>query len=294
MTDAMGWRAMVWPIEEVELGKLDLDPGNVRVRAGRSESIAGAGAAKEAAIIRYMIEAEELLDLTGDILRDGYIDNELPVVIRAGKRYLVLEGNRRVSALKLIANPKPFSDIKTVARVVSRGSSDDVPSRIRVMLAPTRQAAQPLLARLHTGQPKKSWLREQQAIFFHAQLGEKTTVSDLRVEYPGQAQELPRFIRMGEMRALIRGLTFPDKGLRRFVLDSELKMTAFEYAYRSKKIAGVLGLEFDKDGLLTGKTLSGGQTRGLLFLLEKFRDSTLNTRSDELKASRPQHEELLE
>ena len=61
----------------------------------------------------------------------------------------------------------------------------EIPTQVRVMVAPSREAAQPLLARLHTSNPKKSWIREQQAMFYHAQLSPTMTVDELRARYPG-------------------------------------------------------------------------------------------------------------
>lgn len=161
------------------------------------------------------------------------------------------------------------------------------------MVAPSRDAAQPLLARLHTGDSKKSWLREQQSIFFHAQLDGSTTVDDLRVAFPGQVSKMARFIAMGEMRAVIRRIKYEDPVLRDYVLNSELKMTAFEYVYRPKRLHQALGLEFDRDGLLANRTLSSGQQRAITYILERLRSKTLNTRSPELIAKYEEHEQFI-
>ena len=59
----------------------------------------------ESAIASYLVEAEDLLELARDILRDGYLDNELPVVADENGHRVVLEGNRRITALKAIHNP---------------------------------------------------------------------------------------------------------------------------------------------------------------------------------------------
>ena len=79
-----------------ELDDLDLDLRNVRIPVGDLN---------ESAIARYLVEAADLLDLATDILRDGYLDNELPVVTAENGRHVVLEGNRRITALKAIHDP---------------------------------------------------------------------------------------------------------------------------------------------------------------------------------------------
>lgn len=271
-----------WPIEDRPLADLWLDPRNVRIPDRRPG---------ESSIAAYMVEAEEVLDLATDIARDGYIDNEIPVVTEEGGRLLVLEGNRRITALKLLGgivaadgpNSPAYRDPR-VDRIVRRYSPES-PTTIRVMIAPSRAAAQPLLARLHTANPKKSWLREQQAVFYHAQLSMSRTVDDLRAQFPA-ADDIPRFIRMGEMRELIRSLHYPDESLRDWILASKLAMTSFEYAYRSPEVMSALGLAFTSDGLLTSKKLSKTQTAALVYLLGLFKKGVVNTRSPEFKVGR--------
>lgn len=271
-----------WPIEDHDLSELCLDPLNVRIANPQ---------AGESSVAAYLVAAEDVAGLAVSIARDGYLDNELPVVTAENGRLMVLEGNRRVTALKLLTGTlapdgpegAAYSDV-SVERIARRYPRE-LPTSIRVMVAPSREAAQPLLARLHTSNPKKSWLREQQAIFYHAQLDRGRTVDDLRIQFPG-ADDIPRFIRMGEMRALIRGLEFKDDSLKAWVLGSKLPMTSFEYAYRSPEVLSALGLAFSTDGLLAENTLTDAQSEAIQYLLARFKDNTLNTRSLEFKAGR--------
>jgi hypothetical protein len=275
-----------WPIEDIELDELSLDLRNVRIPVRNLD---------EPAIASYLVEAADVLGLVGGILRDGYLDNELPVVVDENGRKVVLEGNRRVTALKAIHDPSLLGRFQPrMERLLSRYPEADTPTEIRVMVAPSRQAAQPLLARLHTGRPKKSWIREQQAVFYHAQLSPTMTVDGLRALYPGEGASIASFIRMGEMRELIRGLRYEDRELEEFVKSGQLKMTSFEYAYELPQIRQVLGLEFGKDGLLVSKRLNAGQRRGLIYLLTRFKARTLNTRSAELRAKSDAHGPFVE
>ncbi|MBL7495117.1 hypothetical protein [Frankia nepalensis] len=276
-----------WPIEERALDDLDLDLRNVRIPGGDLD---------EAAIINYLVEAAGLLELARSILRDGYIDNELPVVVDEGGRCVVLEGNRRVAALKAIHRPSLLGmAAPKIERHISRHRDADTPTEIRVMIVPSREAAQPLLARLHTRNPKKEWIREQKAIFYHAQLAQGMTVDALRARYPDeQGSTITSYIRMGEIRDVVRGLRFDDPDLARWVMNGQLKITSLEYAYERPKIQEALGLAFDKDGLLASKQMSEGQTQALIYLLRRFRARTLDTRSHELIAKYDAHTNFAE
>ncbi|WP_280464261.1 hypothetical protein [Nocardia cyriacigeorgica] len=86
------------PIVEVELSRLLLDLENYRIPTRRDD---------EAGALKYLFASEDVLGAARLILRDGYFDNEVPIVIAAESRdeppsYIVLEGNRRVSALKAL------------------------------------------------------------------------------------------------------------------------------------------------------------------------------------------------
>lgn len=275
-----------WPITDVDLEDLVLDVDNVRLPIDGLD---------DAGIASYMVDAEDLLGLARDLLRDTYIDNELPIVIAEGDKYVVLEANRRVAALKAIADPAILGrHTPAMERLLTRWPDAEMPTNVRVMVAPSRQAAQPVLARLHTGQPKRAWIREQQAIFYHARLSESVTVDDLRAQYPREAPKIVGFIRMGEMRELIRNLRYDDSDLEDFVKNSKLKITALEYAYDRPRICAVLGLNFNAQGVLASRRLSAGQRRGMMHLLARFKSGTLNTRSPELKASKPEHAAFVE
>lgn len=270
-----------WPIVEAGLDNLVLDTENVRL---------GIDGLDEAGIASYMVEAEDLLDLARDLLRDGYIDNEVPLVVADGDKYVVMEANRRVAALKAIADPAILGRHSAqLQRTLTRFPDAEMPTTIRVMVAPSREAVQPVLARLHTGCPKRSWIREQQAVFYHARLSDDVTLDDLKAQYPREASKILAFIRMGEMRKLIRGLRYDDPDLEEFVKSSKLAMTSFEYAYERPRIQAALGISFDSQGLLTSTKLSADARRGMMYLLQRFKDGTLNTRSAELKERNPAH-----
>lgn len=274
-----------WPIKTVEVGELRLDLRNVRIREISPD---------ETAALNYLYAAEDVGSLALEILRDGYIDNEFPIVVNEDGFWVVLEGNRRVSALKGLNNPAcvPAREAQ-LRRILAKFNDGDVPRSIRVIVAPDRAVAQPLLARLHTRNPKRSWPRDQQAIFYHSQLGPSTTPDDLRILFPSAAGQISRFLRMAEMNALIRSIGYPDRRLHDFVHGDKLKMTAFEYAYGKPLIQAAAGLEFNPDGLLTHKKVSTAHARVLRHILAQFQAETLNTRSPELKTSAPEHEEFV-
>ena len=85
------------PMVEVAIDDVRLDLDNYRIPTKPED---------EAAALQYLFDSEDVMDAAQSILRNGYFDNEVPIVIEAPDgSYVVLEGNRRVSALKALRDP---------------------------------------------------------------------------------------------------------------------------------------------------------------------------------------------
>jgi hypothetical protein len=82
--------------------KLDLDNKRYNKIAGPFKT--------EAEVIDYMLDFENLEDLIKSIQSKGYENDEAVWVIADGSDFVVKEGNRRLSALKVLANPKAYED----------------------------------------------------------------------------------------------------------------------------------------------------------------------------------------
>lgn len=284
------------PMVEVAVDDVRLDLDNYRIPTKPED---------EAAALLYLFDSEDVMDAAQSILRNGYFDNEVPIVIEAPDgSYVVLEGNRRVSALKALRDPglAPGHEAK-VRQLLKRftAEAEDLPERIRVLVAPDRETAAPHIARLHTGLSKRRWSRDQQATFYYSLLDEHTTVEDVKAQYP--EVPLARFFKMAVMRRFLSGVRFDDQKLYDYAVSNKLAMSSFEYAYNKPQIAAAMGVRFTKDGLLEpvsmkpediGAGLPEGQRRVVEYLLAEFKEKRLNTRSPALKTRDAAHERLVE
>jgi len=223
-----------WPIKTVSLKKLLLDPDNVRIRANISD---------QDEILSYLFIHEDVLDLLRDIARDGYFDNEQPMVIAVGDEFVVLEGNRRVSSLKALAEPDRIpSHAQRIRAAAARAEDQTFPQRIRVMVAPDRSAALQVIARLHTRNPKKRWIREQQAMFYYDRIRSGETLEDLRREFPAEPN-IRDFIVVGQMMELLRTAVASDLDAIEFIDSAKFSITTFEYLYDSMTFRNAVGME---------------------------------------------------
>lgn len=85
-------------INMVPLANLLFDPENPRLPKEFR------GKRDEAAVIKHMLRDESLIELMKSIGQTGYSASEPLLVVPEGDKFIVVEGNRRLAALKLLSN----------------------------------------------------------------------------------------------------------------------------------------------------------------------------------------------
>jgi hypothetical protein len=235
------------------------------------------------------------MQVATSILLNGYVDNEMPLVLPQDNVYVVLEGNERVAALKALHDPslvpsrKPQLDELLLRHAVE---IENLPTSIRVQLVPSRDFAIPHIARLHTGQAKDAWDLDSQARFVMDQLDQPgMTIPILEELIPDV--KVARFVMMAETRKLLQNTSFADQILRLFAIGSELTLSSLEYAYKRKDVRDVLGIQFNKQRYLTSVPQTIKQKKALERLIWWFRDRNLNTRSPQLRNGTPENQEFI-
>lgn len=85
-------------IESVPLEKLKLDSENPRLPSSFYNK-------SEDEIIEWMLKDESIIELMLAIGQHGFFSGEALLVIKTGDNFTVVEGNRRLTSLKLLSNP---------------------------------------------------------------------------------------------------------------------------------------------------------------------------------------------
>lgn len=136
--------------EPLPLGQIRLDDKNPRIV---SQSLL----TSETAILSYLFEHEDLLAFIKKIAQAGKNKGaERPYVVKDGSKYVVVEGNTRVAAYKVLAGLlAPSKEFETQLPHVS----DDFKASLLVVdcsVAPKRDALLPIMAQAHFGTGDKS------------------------------------------------------------------------------------------------------------------------------------------
>lgn len=133
-------------IREYSVASLLLDETNPRFADGVDSQ-------REAVNALLSDAPAKLLKLAGDIAREGTLNpTELPVVVREANGLVVIEGNRRLAAVKLLANPELAFDKahqRSLQRIAKTGAG---PTKVTCYLAESRAAARHWLKLRHTGE----------------------------------------------------------------------------------------------------------------------------------------------
>ena len=105
-----------WKELQLSPVNLQLDPKNPRIpHSGEDLS--------QPELIADLVENEKVYDLAKSIADNGYYPIEALIIVQENKEKLVLEGNRRLAALKLLISPEAAPE-EWVPRLPSPGKSD--------------------------------------------------------------------------------------------------------------------------------------------------------------------------
>ena len=192
-----------WPTRHLSVATLLLDEKNPRL--GQEP---GGQAPRE--IIQYLFDHDKALDVARSIVTRGYFANEPLLAIPDGRHYVVVEGNRRLAALKALKEPGLLSGRsgRAVERL-ARKVDPEVILKVPVIIAPNRRATDRLLAGRHVGTPVLAWRAENRANFILSKLKEGYGNDELRDELGFTLQDIQKARQTRAIAEITRVLDLP-------------------------------------------------------------------------------------
>jgi hypothetical protein len=164
-----------WPTTRRSVASLHLDAKNPRL--GR-ETLTRA----PRDIIQYLFDHDKALEVAQSIAGRGYFPNEPLLAINENDQYVVVEGNRRLAALKVLREPGLLEGPlqRQLERLSRQVEDPDEIATVPVTLAPSRRATDRQIAGRHVGTPVLAWQAENRASFILDKLAEGYTNDQLR------------------------------------------------------------------------------------------------------------------
>ena len=129
--------------DDLSIDKLQLDPLNPRLpEAYRGRT--------QGQLLEYIAETYNAIEIARSIALHGYFHSEpLIVISETEDSYTVVEGNRRLVGLQILADPKLANNLDDNDEWRKLASAADVEERIPVVIAPDRRAVAPIIGYRH-------------------------------------------------------------------------------------------------------------------------------------------------
>ena len=177
---------------------------------------------------------------------NGFFPDEIPVVVKENGKYIVLEGNRRVAAVKALLRPEIVPAKESVIKGILK-TAIAVSNEREVVIAPDRDSAMVFLANKHTQNTKRRWRPLRQAYFYKAELERGKTVQNLRDDYP--TVDISKFLRLINVHKIAKSIAYEsDVTAKKVHNEKTFPASTIERLYDDKQVRDFLGFDFDGNG----------------------------------------------
>lgn len=270
---------MPWPINEYSINSIYLDTENIR------QPITDKA---QDALLQDLFSNEDAFDIVKSIVQYGLFPDEFPIVTKEKKKLIVIEGNRRLAALKALDDPERVPFFKDKIKALEHTKIQ----KIRAVLAPSREKALQLIANKHTNNLRRPWQPLRQAYFYKSQMENGKTVEQLKQEYPGH--DITKFIKMLETHHLAKSITYDNDTITLLVHDErKFPITNLERMYDDPYVTSYLGFEFESTGKVKGKAKTDDFKKAYKKIVEDISLSNLNSRNTNTKEQRKKYIDTL-
>ncbi|MYA63084.1 MAG: hypothetical protein F4139_12155 [Gemmatimonadetes bacterium] len=225
----------------VKLGNLILDTRNTRIPAAHQTP-------DQRALLHELVEHEDVAGLAKSIAQLGLFPNERMVVMRQNRRYTVLEGNRRLAALKLLQTPELAQKPAQVRfyRKLAREADAELPTVVDVVVVANRLEAAPIIAALHTRHPKRRWQTVQQAQFYRGMVEDGLMPAEVAAELGVTVGEVRSYLRSEKLYRVAQTLELPESVMKK-LQDRRFPLTTLDRFLESTKGQAFLGIRLDEE-----------------------------------------------
>lgn len=254
---------MNWPIKEYSIEHLYLDQHNIRTPISDQD---------QNALIRDMFANEDAFELVKSYVQNGAFPDEFPIVVEDGNKVVVIEGNRRLAALKALLRPEIVPAFEKRIRALENPEIN----KLRVVLSPDRESAVKHIANKHTIDFRRPWKPLRQAYFYKSQLDNGKTLTEIMNEFP--EHDIPRFIKMLEMHHVAKSIEVNDSLKEKIHNDRGFPITTLERFYTDKNVTAFLGVEFDDFGKIVGKIDKKEFEKGFKKIVEDIATGDIDSR----------------
>jgi hypothetical protein len=257
-----------WESYEYSLNTLNLDLNNPRLKY-RGVTL------NQTQIIKFLIDKEKVYELAKKISEEGYFVGEAPIICIENEKKIVLEGNRRTAALKLLQDPRkylPKAKANILLETIKRNNFP-VDKKLNCWISPNRLLANPIIYSRHNGTSLERWKTGNQYAF----------VAEMYYEHALSIENICEVLNVSKSRIIkplktynlfIEGQNILEKEASITLEISDFDFTNLERFYTYEEARILLGIDFsDDDGELIIKLPKDEFEKRLLVVFKRLLDS---------------------
>lgn len=275
---------------EFGIDDLKLDMDNFRIERGVYHDW------KE--VMLGLFEEEEIIEMAEDIISSGGLNpHENLLAVREGNSNIVLEGNRRLLAIKCILNPDIVPEsYRTEFKKIASRADEDLKSKIstvKVVFMESREAAKPYIVAKHSGLSTKQWSLISQWRFVKTEYDLhnrdlNATIADLNMD----KSKAITSIKYSNLIEYIRTIGYwDDEGLRSAINKNRLQPTKMTWSLGYKDVNTELGLLYDEHYEIRHST-DFSKEKFDIILFKFAKAALIDNSEDEIDTRRPIEETL--
>jgi hypothetical protein len=253
---------------------IGLDRDNPRINVEASD--------KESDIIRKLIKYEDVQDLARKIAKTGLLPGERIITAQENGQWVVLEGNRRICACKLLLSPNLIPpEYRKTFPTIGTASEIALIEKVDADVAPDRRSAEPILTLRHTESGVRKWKPVARMRRVRRLLDEGFTVAQIATETNSSVGGIRKTIREYHLLQLainLAGLTTSEQAK---LDDPDLKTNPYTRFFELSDVREYLGVSFNEAGDINIAPPRRNFDAKLKLIVKAFvNDDTFDTRTD--------------
>lgn len=194
-----------WPRKNPPVASLHLDARNPRLRTAHTGT-------SPRDLIQRLFDHEDALGVAESIATRGYFPTEPLLAVEEDGQLVVVEGNRRLAALKGLREPTLLKPVhrRALERLRQRIQNPESLKSVPIVVAPSRRASDRLVVGRHSATAVKMWQAENRASFIIDKLENGYTTAQLEAELGLSAADITAARQTRAITEMARSLDVED------------------------------------------------------------------------------------
>ncbi|MEN3369054.1 MAG: hypothetical protein V7609_1197 [Verrucomicrobiota bacterium] len=231
----------LWTQASITTLDLILDVQNPRIEVRKE--------AQQDEIRRVLVESEEIDDLAKNIANtDGNMAGERLIVVEENGRYVVVEGNRRACACQMLLDASLIPNTAKTRFPAIDSNTRAAIGKLAADVAPSREAAEPIITRRHTEAGIKPWNTVAKHRRIRRLMAAGRTLQAISAEFNQSVPSLRKMMREMALLDKVRRLPGWSQEEQDMFASPQLKTNPFTRFFTLEGVKGALGMKFDEDG----------------------------------------------